>query len=418
MKEWYGILDSPEYAELDLSQAATDTPLEQLLLFDIETTGFSPKNSYCYMIGYCYVQNSIWHYRMLFNEDGRSEYAILQEFLQVLRHYQLLIHYNGDQFDIPFLTEKIRQYQSLGLSVENSSELSRLHSLDLYKIIKPYRQGLNLPNLKLTTIEHAMGFVRSDQYNGGELIHIYKEYLKTSAPELEQHLYQHNYEDILAMIPMLQLLNYTVLANAGCEQLHIDVLSSLKESASPSSDTREQERSQSQSDAQKSSQQTTKEQNAAPACIVLEFSLPSVLPFPYHIETQGVQIQCEYQNGRIIIPLIHAELRYYIPNYQDYYYLPIEDQVIHKSIAAYVDSAFKEKAKKNNCCLKKTGYYLPVPHLFKDSESLSSRLHTKNTEPPKFYQETPQSKNIYMEYEDSLIQDQTFFHAYIQALLT
>ena len=45
-------------------------------------------------------------------------------------------------------------------------------------------------------------------------------------------------------------------------------------------------------------------------------------------------------------------------NYKDYYYLPQEDTAIHKSIASFVDKAYREQAKPENCYTKKEGQYL------------------------------------------------------------
>lgn len=385
MKEWSGTIVTTSYADLDLTQAAAYAPLDRQLLFDIETTGFSPKNCMCYMIGYCYMQDSLWHYRILFNEDGRSEYAMILEFLSILQEYEILIHYNGDQFDIPFLEEKIRQYLSLGLPIDQASELSRVQSLDLYKIIKPYRQGLMLPNLKLSTLEQSMGFTRSDAYNGGELISVYKQYLIDRSEEAEYHLYRHNYEDILAMIPMLQLLNYTAISSLIIDNCDIYDL--------PSSDNR---------------------------YIAVEYPLPVTLPLPFQLQIRGVQIRYENSQGRILIPVLKAELFYYISNWKDYYYLPLEDTVIHKSVAEFVDSEFKEKAKKNNCYLKKYGDFIPISPDFKNSEyvSVHNITDTKRTEPLKVYQAAPQSKEYYMELDESLLKDYAFLNAYIQSFLT
>ena len=51
--------------------------------------------------------------------------------------------------------------------------------------------------------------------------------------------------------------------------------------------------------------------------------------------------------------------KYFFPNYKDYYYLPLEDQAIHKSVGTYVDKEHREKAKASNCYKKKEGIFLP-----------------------------------------------------------
>lgn len=378
MKEWHGTCTRKDFTDSGISRVAELAPLDQILLFDIETTGFSPKSCYCYMIGYCYIKDSVWHYRMLFNDDGRSEYAMINDFLHALDDYTLLIHYNGDGFDIPFLTEKIRQYQSFGLSFQYPDSLSRIESLDLYKILKPYRHGLDLPNIKLATIEHAMGYIRSDRYNGGELIKVYRDYLVSPSKNAEHDLYQHNYEDIQAMIPMLSLLNYTAMPDFPDSSMIIQKVDD------PETDD---------------------------TYIIAEFALSAAIPLPYHKIEGRLQIHCEGDSGRLILPVIREELRYYIPNWKDYYYLPVEDRIVHKSLAAYVDSEYKEKATKQNCYLKKTGAFLPIP------KSFVTKIDTiiQNAELSKIYQTAPQSTEYYIEYQDSFLENPKLLHAYIQA---
>lgn len=59
------------------------------------------------------------------------------------------------------------------------------------------------------------------------------------------------------------------------------------------------------------------------------------------------------------IPLYHGELKYFYPNYKDYYYLPAEDMAIHKSVAAYVDKNHRTQATAATCYSKKSGCFLP-----------------------------------------------------------
>lgn len=371
MKEWSGTLNNIE----DYLSDAFASP-EQVLLFDIETTGFSAKNTYCYMIGYCYMQENHWNYRMLFNDDGRSEAAMLDEFSKVLSNYSLLLHYNGDGFDIPYLKEKYMQYTSLGFTFPYANPLERMQSIDLYKVLKPFRKGLELPNLKLPTIEAAMGGTRTDRYNGGELIKVYRNYLKTKKSDLEQHLYRHNYEDIIALIPMLRLLHFQKLSQGF---FHITSIETEKKPAPH---------------------------------INISISLDYELPLHYCVNQDNIQFECYGTSGTVMISLIYSELRYYLENWKDYYYLPVEDTVIHKSVAFYVDSAYKEKAKKTNCYLKKTAAFLPLPfHQDNFSDSWNSKLQLK------IYKSSLDDKHCFIEWNEDLKSNTDFFIFYISQLL-
>ena len=59
------------------------------------------------------------------------------------------------------------------------------------------------------------------------------------------------------------------------------------------------------------------------------------------------------------IRVYKGTLKYYYPNYKDYYYLPFEDRAVHKSIGACVDKEARIKATASNCYTKTTGFFLP-----------------------------------------------------------
>lgn len=54
-----------------------------------------------------------------------------------------------------------------------------------------------------------------------------------------------------------------------------------------------------------------------------------------------------------------AKLKYFFPDYKNYYYLPLEDQAVHKSVGAFVDPEHRQKAKAANCYQRRTGTFLP-----------------------------------------------------------
>ena len=320
MKEWNGTFEQTECYQLEHWEKPED-----VLLFDIETTGFSPKNTALYMIGYSYYRSGHWQYRILLNEDGRSEYTLLQCFTEVLASYPTWIHFNGDGFDIPYLLEKCRQYETLGLRLPHDHLRNHVQSIDLYKVIKAYKHGLQLPNLKLKTIEEALQITRTDPYTGGDLIPLYRAYLKHPDPETEQILYRHNFEDLEGLIPLLSLLHFQSLAAGEFTLLEV---------------------------------------SRQAAQIRLLLHLPYPLPLRFLICMSEYTWNGYGDQATITIPLTEEEMKYFLPDWKDYYYLPAEDTVIHKSVAAFVDAPYKEKVKKETCFLKKEGPFLPYPQSF------------------------------------------------------
>lgn len=62
---------------------------------------------------------------------------------------------------------------------------------------------------------------------------------------------------------------------------------------------------------------------------------------------------------KLRIPIINEELKKYFDNYKDYYYLPLEDMCILKSVGVSVDDNYKENAKKETCYIKYRGFFIP-----------------------------------------------------------
>ena len=61
------------------------------------------------------------------------------------------------------------------------------------------------------------------------------------------------------------------------------------------------------------------------------------------------------------MPVKKFTLKLFYPNFKDYYYLPIEDTCILKSIASGVDKPYRENATKETCYTKVSGRFLPAP---------------------------------------------------------
>ena len=135
-------------------------PLEQILFLDIETTGFTSRTSYLYMIGCAYYQAGKWHTIQWMAEDYSKEGEILTAFFDFSRDYRYLVHFNGNNFDLPFITQKCTQLK-LPFSFEG------FRGIDIYRRISPYKFFLKLPNCKQKTLEQYLGIARTDVFSGG-----------------------------------------------------------------------------------------------------------------------------------------------------------------------------------------------------------------------------------------------------------
>ena len=86
-------------------------------------------------------------------------------------NYKYVITYNGDGFDIPYITKKAKAY-----GMENT--LAHMESIDIYKQIRFLKDVLHMENMKQKSVERFLGIHRLDKYSGGDLIKVYQEYVK------------------------------------------------------------------------------------------------------------------------------------------------------------------------------------------------------------------------------------------------
>lgn len=293
---------------------------EDLLFFDIETTGFSGDYSNLYLIGCTYYKDGNWRLVQWFADTKSSEKEVLEHFFHFLTSFKILVHFNGDKFDIPYLLKRCAALK-LPYNFDN------ITSIDIYKKIKPYRRHLGLENLKQKSIEAFLGIAREDLYNGGQLIEVYEEYLRTRQDFLFNLLLLHNEDDLKGMPQLLPILFYPDFFTQSFQMKDF-----------------------------------FKSAGSTPAVHLLLQGEDSVcLPVPLNGSTTSYGFSAAKNRIDLSIRLYEGTLKYYYPNYKDYYYLIYEDTAVHKSIGEYVDRDARIKATKETCYTKKSGCFLPQP---------------------------------------------------------
>lgn len=367
-------------------------PAEKCLFFDIETTGLSPLASSLYLIG-CLHYNAAdkhWEMTQYFADTYRDEEKLLLAFLSKLEQYCHLYHFNGKTFDIPYLLHKCEKYQ-IELTKHTNTILrdkSGLYSIDILAQIRPLKKLLGIQKANQTELERWLGLKREDTYSGGELIPIYSQYMQDQllhpecAGKLEHLLLLHNHDDLEGLLSVSSIMNYRKLLEADTEiQKYLSVTS-----------------------VQIHDRQT--QEKAASACtenpnglksqqfLLLSFSHQGRLPktisaavdYPSAKEQRESPAACrltlEEQSGYLEIPLCKAELKYFLPNPEDYYYLPAEDQAVHKSIGKFVEASHRQKATAATCYLKQSASFLPSLKAYKKTKEPADAEQT-----PLFFQQ-------------------------------
>lgn len=349
--------------------------------FDIETTDLSPTSGYCYLIGSLLKTPEGWLFRQWFAENADDEPAILNAFTETLCPEQILIHYNGSSFDIPFLGVRCRFHKLTNLLPGPKDTIDLFHKLSIC------RKLFALENRKQPTMEQLSGFKRTDQYDGGLLIPFYGEYVaryRFDAPRAEEllgYLLLHNHDDILGLATLPALIPYTRLSDITLSDIQSTVVDgsvilsarvpycfpkSLRKVFPMPAVPEECVRCKSEEkDATSSATVPTNATISADATIASPESpegVDSTIVEQYAgncPDTCFSMISLTDDLVRITLPLYYAAPYFFFPNYKDYYYLPLEDKAIHKSLATFVDKAHRTPATKQTARQKHPGVFLP-----------------------------------------------------------
>ena len=431
---------------------------EDVLFFDIETTGLSARSAGLYLIGVltytvatsiaeesntasssdetqisavpsahraASVPEAAGHWTLLqyFCEDVSDEPAVLQAFFELLRTKKILISYNGDGFDIPFLRHMVEQYGLHTPHPHHSTALQEradrvdcvdcpdtdesaiadapplysfdtVESFDLFKKFRPLKHLLGLPDLKLKSCERFLGIDREDRFTGGELIEVYFEWQKTKAPALLDTLLLHNAEDIANLPNLLPLLRYRSLPHSdfqlraherlqdgGTPLVHLSF--TLLSPMSPSA-------------------HASVENDIREATDDRHLHWPALtLPKPMDLRGDFWALHAEGSAVELYVQLFEGERKLFFADFEHYYYLPAEDQVIHQSLAEFVDRSARKKACARNCYQRVSGCFLP-----ECSEVYTPALRAEYRD-----------KLRYAQYSDTLFDDEAKAVTYLKSFL-
>lgn len=352
---------------------------EELLYFDIETTGLSATSSYVYLIGCAFFQDNQYHLVQWLATEPSEEKELISLFLSHAKNFSCLVQFNGNAFDIPFLEKKCTRH-CLPFS------LIELEFVDYYKLLQPYKRLLALPNLKLRTLSSFLQLTREDPFSGAELTTLYTAFVgkykmatltgqTKEADALEAILLLHNKED-LTILPAIGAFTETLssLASADVTVTSIEVQETMLQ-------------------------------------LTLSPNHQKWIPFTLQKQDPAgtYTIMITAKEAYLSIPLYTGELKHFFPNYKEYFYLPLEDTAIHASLASFVEKEYRKKATAATCYVKKQGTFFPCP----------AQQTTTDTKPnmPLFYPEY-KSKLPYHLLVKELLTDIPFWNDYSNSVLS
>ncbi|MCR5451188.1 MAG: ribonuclease H-like domain-containing protein [Lachnospiraceae bacterium] len=271
---------------------------------DIETLGFSSKKDPIYMIGCAKIIDDNAKITLFFAGDRGEENNVLDAFFNYIKEAGRIITYNGDNFDLPFISDRAQKYGY-------SFSFDEVPSLDILKEIRKIKNLTGLKNCKQKTVEKYLGIDRKDKYDGGELIGIYKAYELRPEDEARTLLIQHNRDDVFGLINLMPILSYLHLSDAKIFIEETD-FSSDKE-------------------------------------MVTKGTMDINIPTPLRISDPGYYILFEKNRFSAVFPLVNGRFCYHFFDHKNYVYLQEEDIAVPKALAASVPKERKEKATALNC---------------------------------------------------------------------
>lgn len=296
-------------------------PPEQILFLDIETTGLRPANSKLYMIGLAYYNGTAWCIEQWMAERETEERDLLLKLTDFLPKFTHIMHFNGNRFDIPYLTEKAKEHFV-------PLDFTPFTGIDIYKRITPIKNLLVLPDCRQKTVEQFLGINRTDKYTGGELIQVYKAYTASPNEGMLELLIQHNLDDMKGMLDITPMLAYSELADTDSTVTRVQM------------------------------QQTTSVDGSTCYELVMTMKLPVTLPRKLFAHYDGNYFTAEGDKATLKVPVLDGELKFYYANHKNYYYIPSMDCAYHKSVASHVDPSLREQATAYNCYTRKDSLFL------------------------------------------------------------
>ena len=357
--------------EAVLTSVFRNISLEDTLLYDIETTGLNPKSSQLYLLGILLFHKENIELIQYFAESVLDEEEILEQFFQLCKAKKVLISFNGEGFDNRFVESMAKSYGKLPLHLN-------LKQLDLFKLIRKRKKFYGLESCSLKSCERFLGIHREDRCSGGELISVYQEYLQDKDSEKKNMLLLHNREDIQNLPALFSFLAYENIfqGNVHFQRAELLVRDEMKEK----NDNHQKDNSLQIKDLELGERQNSRTTEK----LCLRFSLPSSVPVPLTLTPKNFLLEIKETSLCLTVPLYQGELCYFFKDYKDYEFIPSEDRVVHKSLAAMYPKEMREKAKASTAYQKMKTSFLPV---FQEGD--------------KVFKKTYQDKNCFIPFKEN-----------------
>lgn len=170
---------------------------------DIETTGLRRTEDQIILIGMMKIGENALELKQYLSEKKSDERRILANFIASLSSNSHIITFNGLNFDLPFLNQKLEGY---GLEI-----IGRYHLYsDIYRWVKTLKLE-DVRDLKLKSVCEFFKINRVDDVNA-RAMRSYEQYMHSRDERILDRLLLHNFEDVHNLFYLFRICEYMNLS--------------------------------------------------------------------------------------------------------------------------------------------------------------------------------------------------------------
>lgn len=356
-----------------------DTPKQQILIYDIDTTSFEAANGCIFMIGVMFFKDENLCVRHYFSEKIPEESIIIEKFIELAEGFRYLLSYKGESFDIPFIGKRLYELQKYTDAAEKLKSLYtrlqsiRSRSVDVFNEINPIKSHLGFSSTKLDYLRGKLGQKVPERISGENISKFYVEHI--AACKLKKLQEISRAEGNVGFIaeyepkPVLDELAH-INPNSGDRFLK-DVLLRNRE-------------------------------NMEAVLYIMKLSHLFAMrrgEFSTEIKAcfSNISVMIRERDFSLELPLktMRLDLKQFYMNYKDYYYFPAEDMAVHKSLAEFADSSSKKKATIKTAYRRVSGEFVHIPRSFALSENnKASNRYKADYEAEEYYLPVEELKRL------------------------
>lgn len=172
------------------------------LVFDIETSGLYSGSAH--IISASFIEPEGEGLIQLYADDLSDEPRVLREICEIFAQTDVIIGYNSNRFDIPFVAARLK---ACGMD----AKLPLFWSVDLYRWLKKYWPlAERMEHLRQKDVEEVLGLAekRDDLIDGGECIPLYERWLSSRDADAREKILLHNGDDVRQLARISQRLSF------------------------------------------------------------------------------------------------------------------------------------------------------------------------------------------------------------------